>query len=376
MKRKFFSHLRYSFGNEDWRAEEEALDIQPEDHVLCITASGDRPLNLLVRDCRKIVSLDANPVQNHLLQLKSAAMQALEYDSYLAFLGAVPCSNRRKTLEQLLPLMHPSSAAFWSKRLRMISKGIIYQGAVERLLNMVSKVLYLFRGKKITRLFAMNNIEEQRKFVREEWESYFLRKALNIALNTFVTKILIEDPGLSNYSSDIKPGNYIYDRIIASLDKELAKKSPLLSLLFRGKVSKEAFSPYLTEEGVQSIKPRLSNLEIQTTDILSYLESFSEPTFDVYSLSDVASYMSYSNYIRLLNAMIKTAKPGARFCLRQFMSGYEIPENLQPFFVRDKSLEKRLERLDNCFVYNFTVGSITTNPVLSRGAKKKHLSKV
>lgn len=372
--KNFFSLLRYSFGNEDWRTEEEALDIQPQDQVLCITASGDRPLNLLIRECQKIVCIDANPVQNHLLQLKAAAMQALDYEDYLAFLGAKPCKNRRQILQYLLPLMDPRTAYFWDKRRKMIAKGVLYQGAVERLTSIVSKVFALTRGKKVQRLFAMNNIEEQRKFLREEWDSRFLRKCFNLILNTFLSRMIIEDPGLTNFSGEIKPGNYIYDRINASLERELAKKNPLLSLLLKGKVSQEAFSPYLTEEGVQAIKSRLSVLEIRTVNILNYLESLSEPKFDVFSLSDVASYLSYPDFIRLLKGIIKTAKPGARFCLRQFLSSYEIPQNLQSYFVRDKSLEKRLERLDNCFVYRFMVGTIASAPVAAQGSKKKHLA--
>lgn len=374
--KRFFSLLRYSFGNEDWRTEEEALDIQSQDHVLCITASGDRPLNLLVRECQKIVCIDANPVQNQLLQLKAAAMQALDYENYLAFLGAIPSKDRKQTLQQVSSFMNPDNIQFWSKHKKIVAKGILYQGAVERLTYIVAKLFTLTRGKKIKRLFAMNNIEEQRKFLKEEWDSYILRKLFNLVLNTFLSRVFIEDPGLTNISPDIKPGNYIYDRIYASLERELAKKNPLLSLLLRGKVSQEAFPPYLTKEGLQMIKPRLPALEIRTSDILAYLESLSEPTFDAFSLSDVASYLSYPNFITLLKGIIKTAKPGAKFCLRQFMSSYDIPSSLQPYFIRDKSLEKRLERLDNCFVYRFMVGTVAIQPIASRGSKKKHLAKI
>jgi S-adenosylmethionine-diacylglycerol 3-amino-3-carboxypropyl transferase len=373
---KFFSLLRYSFGNEDWRTEEEALDIQPHDHVLCITASGDRPLNLLTRECQKMVCVDANSAQNYLLHLKAAAMNHLDYEEYLAFLGATPCRERKQVLDSLIPCMDPAAGQFWAKRKNMVAKGILYQGAVERLTNLVAKLFAVARGKKIKRLFAMNNIEEQRKFLREEWDSYFLRKLFNLVLNTFLSRLIIEDPGLANFSPDLKPGNYLYDRIHASLERELAKKNLLLSLLLKGKVSKEAFSPYLTEEGIQAIKPRLSTLEVHTVDIVNYLESLTEPTFDVFSVSDVASYLSYPNFIRLLKGMIKTAKPGARFCMRQFLSSYEIPSSLQPYFIRDKSLEKRLERLDNCFVYRFTVGTIASAPVTHRPSMKKHLERV
>lgn len=378
----FFSLLRYSFGNEDWRTEEEAVDMLPDDQVLCITASGDRPLNLLSRPCRKMVCVDANPVQNYLLQLKAAAMRVLEYNDYLVFLGAVPGKGRRKTLEKLLPYMDPQAAQFWVKHEKMIEKGIIYQGTVERLTYIVAKFFSLLRGKKVKRLFSIDDLEEQKKFVQEEWDSYFWRQIFKVVLNPLISRFIIEDPGLTNIGADIKPGTYIYERIHASLERELAKKTPLLSLLLRGRVGPEAYSPYLKEEGAKVIKTHLSSLEIHTSDIVSYLDSISEPTFDIFSLSDVASYLSYPNFIRLLNNLIRIAKPGARFCLRQFLSSYEIPADFQRYFQRNKALEQRLERQDNCFVYRFLVGTIVqpselpiaiSSPVRHMPKKKKEL---
>ena len=74
---------------------------------------------------------------------------------------------------------------------------------------------------------------------------------------------------------------------------------------------------------------------------------------------------------------MKSAKPGARFCLRQFMSAYDIPDDLQPYFTRDTSLEKHLECMDNCFIYRFYVGTIASESVSpvkqSQGTKKDDL---
>lgn len=355
---RFFSQLRYSIGNEDWRTEEEALDIKPQDQVLCITASGDRPLNLLNRECQKIVCVDANAAQNHLLELKKAAMQVLDYDDYISFLGAARGNNRKKTLRAVLPHMQPNAAEFWLRNHRMVERGVLYQGSVERLTSVLAKIFAITRGSKIRRLFAMKDLDEQKKFVREEWDSYIWRKTLNLFLNPLISRFIIHDPGLANVGSNIKAGNYICERIHASLDRELANKNLLLSLILRGKVSHEAYSPYLTKEGIQRIKTRLSSLEIHTTDLLDYLDSISGPAFNTFSLSDIASYMSYANFVRLLRNMIKTAKPGARFCLRQFLSSYEIPGDLRPHFIRDAALERKLEQQDNCFVYRFMVGTI------------------
>ncbi len=354
----FFSLLRYSFGNEDWRTEEKALNIQPSDHVLCITASGDRPLNLLFRECQKIVCIDANSAQNHLLELKIAAMTVLDYEKYLAFLGANACKERGKFLDSLQSKMSPEAFRFWTTHKKMIEKGVLYQGSMERLTNLIAKIFALTRGRKVKRLFSMTDLEEQKKFVKKEWDSYIWRKIFNILLNPLISRILIKDPGLANIGINIKAGTYIYERIQASLERELANKNPLLSLLLKGKVSKEGYSFYLTEPGAKVIKNRLSTLEIRTMDLLDYLDSLPGPTFDVYSLSDVSSYLSYPNFIRLLKGILRTAKPNARFCLRQFLSFYEIPKNLETYFSRDTQLEKRLEQNDNCFVYRFLTGTI------------------
>lgn len=355
---RFFSTLRYSFGNEDWKTEKEALDLQKDDTVLCITASGDRPLNLLMRECQKIVCVDANPSQNHLLNLKKQAMKQLDYTSYLAFLGALPCDNRMQIFKTLEPHLDSKSASFWQKQSKMIVKGVIYQGRVERLTDLCAKFLSWIRGRKIDRLFSFDDVEEQRKFVKEEWDSALLRGIFNLFLNTFIGKMTIEDPGLVNFASEIKPGTYIYERLIKSLERDLAKKNPLLSLIMKGKVSKEAYAPYMTEEGTNVIKNRLHVMDVHTTNVINYLESLPEPTFNAFSLSDVSSYLSYDDFVRLLRAILKTSKPGAKFCLRQFMTSHEMPKDLKPHFVRDSALEKRLEETDSCFVYRFMVGKI------------------
>ena len=67
---RFYERLNYSFGNEDPFTELKALRIKPSDTVVCVTASGDRPLNLMSCPLEKIYCVDLNPIQNHLLSLK------------------------------------------------------------------------------------------------------------------------------------------------------------------------------------------------------------------------------------------------------------------------------------------------------------------
>lgn len=354
----FFSQLSYSYGNEDWITEQQALQIKPSDTVLCITASGDRPLNLLVNDCKEMVSIDANKQQNHLLKLKMAAMQHLSYEEYLAFLGAERSKKRLAALKSFSTNMDEEASQFWAENDRMIAKGVLYQGAVERITRYASRVLRCFRGKKIAKLFKIDDIEEQRRFVKEHWNTRAWKKFVELFCHPRITKLLIDDPGFQEYLGPVQPGVYFYQRMEASLETCLAKQNPIISFILKGKVGKEAFSPYLTQNGTKEIKKRLNRLTIKTQNVIDYLEKTHEPTFDCFSLSDIASYMSKEDFERLLRGIIKTAKPGARFCLRQFLSYLEIPADLQHHFQRDRDLEQRLEKEDKCFVYRFFTGTI------------------
>lgn len=111
--KRFFSRLSYSFGNEDWQTEQKALRLKATDRAVCITASGDRPLHLLLGDVGEIVSVDANPIQNHLLKLKIAAMKKWDYSTYLAFLGGESHPNRLSLFNMLLPDLSEETASFW-----------------------------------------------------------------------------------------------------------------------------------------------------------------------------------------------------------------------------------------------------------------------
>ena len=356
----FFKRLNYSFGNEDWKTEAKALSIRPSDRVVCVTGSGDRPLNLLMAPCRQLVALDANPWQSQLLSLKAAALKTLDYQTYLGFLGAAHEVERGQIFESLRDRMDAPTYDFWSRRPNMVAKGVLYEGVVEKLGRGISVVMKGMRGKqKIDKLFAFDDLQEQKDFLRTTWKGRLWQKSFALALHPRVTKILIKDPGLYDHlQRGFHPGVYIFDRIHNHLERFLAKESLLISLIFNGRVTKEAFPAYLTEVGHSAIRKHLPALHIETQGLIEYLEGCAPASLDVFSLSDVASYLNPRQFERLLRAVVQAATPGARFCIRQFLSSYEIPDTLQQCFRRDTPLEEALQREDCCAVYRFMVGTI------------------
>lgn len=356
----FFSRLNFTFGNEDWNTEQEALNVQPHDRVLCVTGSGDRPLHLLMKECKEIVSVDANPAQTHLLELKIAAMNALSYEDYIAFLGGASTPHRLKHLSQLASHLPKETSHFWDKHSSAISRGILYEGLAERRMKLLAKILKVVQGKKrIDRLFSCENLEAQQHFVQHHWDRFIWRAILNIGLRPRMSKILWKDPGLyAHVDSSINPGLHLHQRMKVSLNNILARDNFFMSFWLKGHVEKNAFPPYLTKEGVKVIQPRLKRISAETHDMISYLEKAPSNSFDCFSLSDIISYIDANKYERLMHEVHRTAKPGARFCIREFLSRREIPKNLQPHFKRNLALEQKLEEEDRCFVYRFLVGTV------------------
>lgn len=355
----FYSRLSYSFGNEDPNVERKALAIKPNDKVLCITASGDRPLHLLMDECAEVVAVDLNETQNHLLSLKVSAMKHFDYKEYLTFLGGGKDAERLQKLRRLLPHFNDKESRFWNNHRHLITKGVLYQGSLEKMLSLIGYALKVFRGRKIKQLFSIQDLEEQKRFVKEKWNTFLWRKTFDVMFNSPMMRFALKDPGLFAFlDKSISPGTYICNRMNQSLQTNLANENALLSLILRGRVESKAFPPYLTEEGVKVIKPRLNRLKWHTENIITFLESSPDNHFDAYSLSDIASYMDDQSFNRLLSEVYRTARPGARFSIRQFMSDHPISKDVEPFFKRDPQLEATLEAEERCFFYRFIVGTI------------------
>ncbi len=349
----FFDTLNYSSCNEDWRTERRALRIGPDDRVLAVTGSGDRPLHLLLDAPASVVAVDANESQSELLRLKMASMASLPYDDYVAFLGLHPSDRRREVLRQV------ASDSFWFDRAECVEAGILYQGRWERYTQTVAFLARAMRGDAIRRLFEFRDLDEQRAFVRKTWNRWWWRATLDVLCSRITSKICLGDPAFyANVDPDLRVGRYIHEGMMAVLDRYLARENFMLSLLFQGRLPEGDLPPYLDAGSFEVLRNRLDRIEVRTSDLVDLLQRFPAGSFTRFSLSDVPSYLDPPKFERLLHEMIRVAAPGARFCIRQFLSGHRVPERFQNALRREPELEEDLRREDRAFAYRFLVGTV------------------
>ena len=222
----FHETLNYASVNEDWRTEATALRIGKADHVLCVTGSGDRPLDMLALDPARVVAIDRNPAQNRLLALKIAAMRSLEYEDYAAFLGLTRASRRwrAEVWQELQGSLASDCRTFWRANRGMILAGVIYRGRWERFYRRVATLVGVLRPRMIPRLFEFDDIEKQRAYVRAHWERPAWKAAFHVVCSPITSRLVLGDPAYYLHAQ-VRLAETMYGRIQASRERHLAREN-------------------------------------------------------------------------------------------------------------------------------------------------------
>ena len=355
--KSFFQSVNYSSCNEDSRSEYKALDIRNDDNILCITGSGSRPLELLVKQPASVVSIDFNPCQNFVLELKMKAYEFLNYDEVLAFLGIKPSEDREKTYKIIRRFLSVAAMNYWDNNTLMIKRGIIYEGRWERYFNTMALIIRMERSDIRTRLFNSMNLNEQGEIWSKEWDTPFWRTFLRIISPRMIWRLFFRDPGFYKYV----PGKsyiyqYIYDRFNSAVKHFLLKESPFATLLFYGKYPNLDVLPiYLQREYFSAIRNNLKRVQIVTESLNTYTRELRKQQFSKFSLSDFGSYLTEEEYADCWQHILRCAFKGAIVCERQWLVKREVPRDVEKKTIRNSDLEDTLALFDNSMFYTFTI---------------------
>ncbi len=376
MSDRFFTHINYSASNEDSASELSALKITDSDQVVCISGSGARSLDLLIANPQTIYSVDFNPSQNHLLNLKIAAFRALEYEQFVQFMGLPNSKQTSKqtsqqdaqVLEKVKTSLAAESQEFWAKNQNLIQRGLLYCGTWEKLLAWISKATIL-RRRHVAGLLDAPDLESQTEYWQKHWSGSFFKNFLKLAFNRFLWTTIIREPGAKLIPIDFDPAEYLRGCIENMAHHSLLRENPYANLLFYGKYTDQCELPiHLRPQNFETIKSRVDRIKVITAPLNEYLVQHPNQ-FDAYSLSDFSSYAPPELYHSIWNAVVSSANENARFCERFFMvkmnqilqdnQTNRRREQWESCVVADKQLEQELQRSDHTCLYSFHVGAIS-----------------
>lgn len=355
----FFSRIVYSSSNEDGRSELEALNLSETDHVLAVTGSGSRILELLLSNPKSVTAIDFNLNQNYLLALKICALKYLNNQTFLKFLGLIKSDSqtRFQLYQAISQYLSEEEKIYWNYNIRLIKAGLLFCGTWEKYLLILSKFLF-FKRNTLHKLWNAKDLSTQIKIWESEWKGKFWKFSLKFISHRFVWKYIINEPGIYCVSNELNIFKYMEDCFDQFVHRQLLRESFFAQMIFYGQLSNKGALPlYLRNENLDIIRSRLDRIRIIQADLQTFLhDPQNAHSFDAFSLSDFSSYASAESYQAIWDGLCCVARPHARICERQFLVKYR-PKNHHKIKF-DYDLEKRLQIADSSFIYSFVCGKI------------------
>src|SRR3989344_3462214 len=346
--------INYSQCWEDPQVLVEALSIHPTDHVLSITSGGDNTLALLLAGAGKVDSIDLNPTQNYLLELKKSAAKCLAYDEYLELMGVRGSKHRGVLFGKVRANLSPAADTWWSHRQNLIERGVIHCGRFEHFtIFFAHYVLPLIHSKRIiSKLLICRNIQEQRDFYKRQWNSWRWRFFFGLASNRLMLKRYARQKGMFSYTEGQTVADVYRQRLERHLTSIPIHGNYFLHYSLTGGYKKE-LPPYLEEQGYQQLRrtPE-SALSITTNNLLSHLRSMPDNTFSKFNLSDLFEALSLEDNDTLWQEIIRTAKSGAVIAYWNNLVRRSYPAQQSALIKTDENQLRNLRAKDRVFFYD------------------------
>ncbi|KAL8647690.1 MAG: hypothetical protein Q9210_005406 [Variospora velana] len=348
----------YAFTWEDPRVDQRLLQISDSDTILCLTSAGDNLLEYLITaNPRRIHAVDLNPNQNHLLELKVAAFQALPYADVWKMFGEGHHPNFRRILaDKLSPHMSSQAFQFWTNNTgRFTSSTSFYDhggsGHAIRLIRCLARLSGL--GGAVKELCKSKTRNEQQEIwsrIRPmilsrtlHWAlvgtGWFLWKAAGVPANQ--RQMIIRDSTDAPFHDHTDhrhladaTGEAMWDYIVNTLDP-IARETLLSEenyhylLTLTGRYTRRCHPAYLSPKAHTKLsQPKaFSGLRIHTDELSEIIQRFAPATLTIAIIMDSMDWFSpasidASTQVRALN---RALKPKGRVLLRS--------AGLKPWYV-------------------------------------------
>lgn len=347
--------LIYTMNWEDPAGDIAALKIRPGDAMMTITSGACNTLEFLLHDPGVIHTVDINPSQAHLIELKIAAMRRLEHPDFIRFLGLTSGEDRMEVYARLRSGLSPAAAAFWDARKDLLRPGFLFRGRYDRFVDAVGRMTRLIQGRRrVDGLFEARDLAGQRAFYDRAWE---IRRTRLIFL-LFYNKRVLARIGLKADYFRFDDGSNSYSESFQRKFRHVASEVPIegnyfVHVYLKGRYRSPTEVPnYLKAENYAMIRERLDRIRIHTGDAKKWLAGFPDSSFDALALSNICELMSHDDTRVMFREVLRTARSGARISFRNLIIPRDVPEDLRPFIVQDEGLSQKMKAADRSFVYS------------------------
>jgi S-adenosylmethionine-diacylglycerol 3-amino-3-carboxypropyl transferase len=335
-------NLVYNTCWEDPAIDRQALALGPDDTMLVISSAGCNVLDYALLGPKRIHAVDANPRQIALLELKIAAIRALDYDDYFAIFGEGHHSDFKNLYQQKLRVqLSPFARQWWDKHWDWFAgkHGSFYFHGLSGMVARGVRAYFKLRpglASAINALLDAKSLPEQQKIYDERVSPLLWNKTVNWIISRQFVMSLLGVPYPQRKLVEAQHEFGIHGFIRGAVEY-VFRQLPLSDNYFyrvylTGRYRRDCCPEYLKETGFNALKAGLvDRIELHTTTVTELL-SKNETPISRFVLLDHMDWMS-SYYPDALveewNAILNRATPGARILLRSAQSKPAFLESIR-----------------------------------------------
>ena len=357
LERLVFRGIVFNMSWEDPEMDRRAFQIRPnEDSVVSISSAGCNPLNFLCQSPRHIASIDGNPAQNAILELKLAAIEALDHATFFdIFAARRPSVVTRVYADKLRPNISPLSQRFWDRNLRVVQRGLYQFGKMGLAARLVRGLLPLLGLKRrlVEQFFELRSLEAQRAFYDRHVADKLWRPVIKRLCKSRIFMYLC---GVHPRQFKLVDGRhdmyeYVKERIEYALTQVPIYDNYFLSVTVTGRFRGERVPPYLLEENFETLRENLDRVRVVNGWLGPYLDAQPAQSIDKFNLLDIFDWMTPEMFESTLRSALRTARPGATLIYRSGSYEYPPPRAIREQLHHHEALSRELLAIDRSATY-------------------------
>jgi S-adenosylmethionine-diacylglycerol 3-amino-3-carboxypropyl transferase len=334
---------------EDPAIDRKLLEINHESNILTITSAGDNVLDYLLDTPNSVTSIDLNPSQNALAELKLAVIKHSNYETLFDMFGYGKFGDIDQLLAELKPSLSEQAYSFWIKKKHYFTSKLPFyhygtSGLIARGFYYHLKLSKKLR-QKVDEMVNCTTLDEQAVLYVELEKILFDNFTAKFLLqNRFTLSFLgIPEPQARLLNEFNDYGN-MYDFILGSL-RTVFKEYPLSQnyfwyLYIRGQYSKVTCPNYLKENNFDLLKQNVGKVGLKTDTFFNHLKNSPSNCYSHIVLLDHFDWFwqDKETQLRVWNEIKRVASPDAKLLFRSAASNrkFLIPEIQNEVEYRDE----------------------------------------
>lgn len=339
------NNLVYNACWEDPRIDRKLLDLNQKSKLVMITSAGCNALDYLLDGPGVIHTIDVNPRQNALLELKRATFRHAGFEDLFHLYGNGAHPNAHGLYYNTLrPNLPDYAVEFWDQKIKYfepdgLKKSFYFYGTsgnfawfIHKFLNSNAKL----KGRVEALLNARSMEDQERQY--DKIEPVLWNFMIRWLMRRHTTMALL---GVPRAQRELIVNQYpggILDFLRSSL-RHVFTRIPIQDNYFwrvylTGTYTRSCSPEYLKEENFQTIRERENRIVQHTSTISGFLRAFPDQ-YTHYILLDHQDWLAWKDPAALeeeWNLILQNSKPGTKILLRSAA----LKLDFLPSFVHDR----------------------------------------